>query len=141
MRALHDRDRAAGDGPGAANPAAMAASSAARNAARRSTPRDRTLRPAGGVRWDRITRWALLALVAVLLLLYVQPLRSYFSSSARAGEQARQVQELRAEHTRLLRQRTDLGKPGAITEQARKMGMIKPGEHPFVVSGLSGDRD
>jgi cell division protein FtsB len=117
----------------------MAASTAARDA-QRSTPRDRSLRPAGGVRWDRITRWALLALVATLLLLYIQPLRSYLSSSQRASAQHQQVQQLRAEHAKLLRERAALGRPGAITEQARRMGMIKPGEHPFAVTGLAADR-
>jgi len=118
----------------------MASASSAARSARGSTPRDRHLRPAGGVRWDRITRWALLALVAVLLLLYIQPLRSYVASNARAGEQRSQVSALKAEHQRLLRQRALLRRPGAVTEEARRLGMVKPGERAFAVTGLSGDR-
>lgn len=97
-------------------------------------------RVAGGVRWDRITRWALLALVAVLLLLYVNPLRSYVATTARAGEQQTKVQELKAEHARLLQRRKALQAPGAVEIEARKQGYVKPGEKAFVVTGLAKDK-
>ncbi len=96
-------------------------------------------RIAGGVRWDRITRWALLALVAVLLLLYVNPLRSYFATSDRAAVEKAKVEQLRSEHTRLLARRKALQSPGAVEVEARRQGYVKPGEKAFVVTGLSGD--
>ena len=34
----------------------------------------------GRVRWDRMGRWALLAVLAVVLALYVQPALSYLST-------------------------------------------------------------
>jgi len=108
------------------------------SAARRGRTAD-FARVAGGVRWDRITRWALLALVAVLLLLYVNPVRSYFATTARAGEEKAKVSQLQAEHARLVQRRKALQTPGAVEVEARKQGYVKPGEKAFVVSGLSKD--
>jgi cell division protein FtsB len=99
--------------------------------------RARTASAVGGVRWDRITRWALLALVAVLLLLYVSPMRSYFGTTARAGQEQQKLQNLRAEHERLIQRRNALRAPGAVELEARRRGMVKPGEQAFVVTGLS----
>lgn len=93
-----------------------------------------------GIRWDRLTRWALLGLVAVLLLLYVAPVRSYLSSTDRAAVEQTKLQKLKAEHTELKRQRDALQGPQAIEAEARRTGMVKPGEKPFVVSGLPSER-
>lgn len=92
--------------------------------------------PPGRVRWDRVTRWVLLGVVAVLLLLYVAPLRSYLSSTDRAVAERAHLGDLKAEQADLRRQRDALQGSQAIETEARRAGMVKPGEQPFVVSDL-----
>lgn len=111
-------------------------------AAARPARSRRTDRPAGprGLRWDRITRFALLGLLAVIALLYVSPLRSYFSTQDRAAAERAHVAALKSEHDRLVARRNALRKPGAVELEARRNGMVKPGERAFAVTGLPGGR-
>ncbi len=43
---------------------------------------------------------------------------------------------MQREHDALQRQHEALGSPGAVEAQARKLGMMKHGERPYIVSGL-----
>ncbi len=114
---------------------AVSATAAAR-AARRTAAGSRAARTGGGLRWDRITRWALLGLVGVLLLMYVAPVRSFLATRDRSASQSAQLRSLKAEHATLAARRAELSKPGAIEIQARRAGMVKPGERAFVVRQL-----
>ncbi len=40
------------------------------------------------------------------------------------------------EHTALVRQHEALGRQGTIEVEARRLGMMKPNEQPYIVSGL-----
>jgi cell division protein FtsB len=57
----------------------------------------------------------------------------------RAAVQQKQLQDLKQQHVDLIRQRDALQGPQAITEEARRTGMVKPGEKPYVVK-LPSDR-
>ena len=46
------------------------------------------------------------------------------------------VAALEREHRLLERQHNALGRRGTLEEDARRLGMIKPGEQSYVVSGL-----
>ena len=52
-----------------------------------------------------------------------------------AGARA-DVQRLERENKRLRARRTALRDPVALEREARRLGMVRPGEKPFVVSGL-----
>jgi cell division protein FtsB len=119
----------------------MAAAASARS--RRRTTR-RTARPLavavarGGVRWDRVGRVALLIVLAGVLMLYVGPATSYFQTWRDARAKRAEVKRLRADNARLTRQRRVLGSPASLERRARELGMVRPGERSFVVSGLPG---
>jgi cell division protein FtsB len=91
------------------------------------------------VRWDRVGRTALLLLLLLVGLLYVGPARSFVSTLHRSRAQEAQVQALQREHARLLSQARELRKPATIAAEARRLGMVLPGERPYVVRGLPGD--
>ncbi|MEJ7714889.1 MAG: hypothetical protein WKF40_03935 [Thermoleophilaceae bacterium] len=60
-------------------------------------PRARSRR--SGVRWDKVSRLALLGTLGVILLLYISPAKHWFEQSATARDQTRQLQDLtRREH-------------------------------------------
>ena len=90
----------------------------------------------GGVRWDRIGRVALLLVLGLILLLYVGPARSSFSTWQTAKSKRAEVHRLERENARLRARRRALNDPRTLEAEARRLGMVRPGERPFVVDGL-----
>jgi cell division protein FtsB len=90
----------------------------------------------GGVRWDRIGRVALLLVLGLILLLYVGPLRSFYSTWRESHAKRNQVHRLIAENQRLEARRRALQDPRTLETEARRLGMVRPDERAFVVRGL-----
>jgi cell division protein FtsB len=80
------------------------------------------------IRWDRVGRAALLAVLGVVLLLYAQPLHHWVVQKRTASEQTAELRALEAEHARLARRARELTRPDAIEREARRLGMVKRGE-------------
>lgn len=78
-------------------------------------------------------RVALLIVLVGVLGLYVNPLRSYWSTRQESQQRSAEVAALQAEHDRLAKRRAELQNPKALEREARKLGMVKPGERAFVV--------
>ena len=89
-----------------------------------------------GIRWDRLGRWALIGVFALVLYLYIGPALNWISAYKEAARQRAQVAELRAEHQRLLARKAELTAPGALEREARRLGMVKAGERAYIVEGL-----
>ena len=89
-----------------------------------------------GIRWDRLGRWALIGVFALVLYLYIGPALSWISTYKEAGGQRAQVAELRAENARLRERKKELTAPGALEREARRLGMVKAGERAYIVEGL-----
>jgi len=88
------------------------------------------------IRWDRLGRWALIGVFALVLYLYIGPALSWISTYKEAGRQRAQVAELRAENARLRERKKELTAPGALEREARRLGMVKAGERAYIVEGL-----
>ena len=110
------------------------------SAARRSQARPPAATALGAaalrVRWDRVGRVALLLLLVGVALAYVGPARSLLSTWRQSGEKQAQVQALEREHEALLRRARELRDPRTVQAEARRLGMVKPGERSYVVRGL-----
>jgi cell division protein FtsB len=91
------------------------------------------------VRWDRVGRVALLLLLLFVALAYVGPARSLLSTWRDANAKQTQLQTLEREHEALLRRARDLRDPRTVQAEARRLGMVKPGERSYVVRGLPED--
>lgn len=74
--------------------------------------------------------------LAVVLGLYVQQGIAYLSVRSQANQQAAIVKQLTRQNAQLTRQAKSLNNPSTIMRDARALGMIKPGERPYVVTGL-----
>jgi cell division protein FtsB len=109
------------------------------HAATRVRPRPRTS-PASGIRWDRVGRLGLLAVLFVILILYISPVVHWVEQSRTASHERSQVQSLQAEHDTLQARLRELHSPGAVEREARRLGMVAPGEKPYVVRGIAGRR-
>jgi cell division protein FtsB len=94
------------------------------------------LRARPQIRWDRVGRVALLLVLLGVLALYVNPARSWWSTKQESAQRASEVSTLEAENKRLRERRAHLKDPSRLEEEARRLGMVKPGERAFVVEGL-----
>jgi hypothetical protein len=92
------------------------------------------------VRWDRIGRLALLFVGLLLIYLYINPARTWFSTWQEAHAKRDEVSQLHGEHTLLLHRTRALRSTGSIETEARRLGMVKPDERAYVVRGLPHDR-
>jgi cell division protein FtsB len=88
------------------------------------------------IRWDRLGRWALIAVLGFVLYLYVGPAASWVSAYREAGRKRAEVDALRAENAMLRERRAELRDPAALEREARRLGMVKAGEKAYVVDGL-----
>jgi len=95
---------------------------------------------AAGIRWDRVGRVALLVVLVGLLGLYVGPTRSYLGARQEAGQRTAEVAELRRENRRLRARREALADPQALEREARRLGMVRPGEKSYVIEHLPRER-
>src|SRR5437764_12692747 len=92
------------------------------------------------IRWDRLGRWALIGVFALVLYLYIGPAVSWLRAYREAGRQREAVAQLRAQNARLMRRVQDLKRPGALEREARRLGMVRAGEREYVLQGLPGAR-
>jgi cell division protein FtsB len=92
------------------------------------------------IRWDRLGRWALIAVFAFVLYLYIGPAASWVSSYREAKKRRAEVAALKTENQRLRERRRDLRDPASLEREARRLGMVKAGEKSYVIEGLPKER-
>ena len=79
-----------------------------------------------------------MALVIVLLVvagLYVQHALSYFAARSQWGSEGATVRALERSNAALRQQAKALQDPATIVLDARKLGMVRPGERAYVIPG------
>jgi cell division protein FtsB len=93
-------------------------------------------RRAATVRWDRVGRVALLLLLGVVLLLYVNPAINYIKTWRASDTKRTEVQKLESENAKLRARKAALKEPATLEKEARSLGMVRPGERAYVIRGL-----
>lgn len=85
-----------------------------------------------------LLRWLAVVVIGVIAFAYVHPVRSYLNARD-------QVEARRAEVGALERERQELARRLAFSEtdqfvvqEARRIGLVQPGERLFIVKGLQG---
>jgi cell division protein FtsB len=99
-------------------------------------PRGRVAAGRPAIRWDRVGRVALLFVLAFVLLLYVGPAKSWWSTWNQAKDKRAEVQRLEVENQRLRREKRLQKLPSSLEREARAQGMVRRGERSFVLEGL-----
>ena len=69
---------------------------------------------------------------------YVQRGLAYFSARSQADQQRAIVEQLSRSNASLRTQQRSLNDPATILSDARALGMVRPGEHPYEVTGMPG---
>lgn len=109
---------------------------------RQLLPRPRLIegRPAGanGIRWDRISRFVVLGVCLLVVLLYVRPAIAIWSARGEATTRKTELTKLQRENAALTGRVEALKNPAALEREARSLGMVKPGEKAYVIKGLPG---
>ena len=83
-----------------------------------------------------LLRWCVLGATGLVAFLYYQPVSSYFETRASLGERAAEVQQLQEEKSRLEARLADSTTVAALSREARRMSLVRPGERLFIVKGV-----
>ncbi|MBA3475354.1 MAG: septum formation initiator family protein [Actinobacteria bacterium] len=89
-----------------------------------------------GQRTNVMLRWCVLAAAVFVAFLYYQPLSSYLETRAALNERTAEVQQLRQERTRLQARLAHSATVKALSREARRMSLVRPGERLFIVKGV-----
>lgn len=109
----------------------MAAATAASRARRRAPARSQQQR--SSIQWHKVGRLALLFTLFVIVLLYIRPVAHWVQQRQTAAHSQSDLRDLQREHDRLEARLHQLSGTGAVEREARKMGMVRRDERPFVV--------
>jgi cell division protein FtsB len=90
------------------------------------------------IRWDKVGRVTLLVVLAAVVGLYLQQGLSLLSVKSQADQQRAIVERLARQNKQLERRQQALNDPATIQVDARALGMVRPSERPYVVTGLPG---
>lgn len=96
----------------------------------------RTARPAARVRWDRLGRVAMLCVLVALAYLYLSAGIRLLSTWQEARGDSAKVATMKRENKLLQAQHETLGRRGTVEAEARRLGMMKPNERPYIISRL-----
>ena len=83
-----------------------------------------------------LLRWCVLAAAGFIGFLYYQPVSSYFQTRSSLKERAAEVRQLREERSRLQARLADSTTLSALSREARRMSLVRPGERLFIVKGV-----
>jgi len=78
-------------------------------------------------------------MLALVALAYVGPAHSLLSTLRTSHAKQAQLHELQREHALLLQRARELRDPRTVQTEARALGMVRPGERSYVVTGLPRD--
>lgn len=91
---------------------------------------------AGRIQWDRFGRVILVIVVALLLLATVKPAWNLFNTYRLAGQTKVRLHQAQAENSMLERRVKRARSESTLRREARRQGMILPGERAWVVNGI-----
>jgi hypothetical protein len=83
-----------------------------------------------------ILRWLAVGAVALMAFLYYRPLHTYFSTRSALAQRSAEIAHLRAQHRQLAGRLAESASTGALEREARRLGLVKPGERLFIVKGI-----
>jgi cell division protein FtsB len=73
--------------------------------------------------------------------LYYRPLSTYFETRRELDRRAAEVADLEQDRAALVRRLAGAEDAGSVERQARRLGLIRPGERLFVVKGVDAWRN
>lgn len=84
-----------------------------------------------------LMRWVAVGAIVLVGLLYARPLRSYVETKHDLSRRAAEVRALKADRRALQHRLAESTTGEALTREARRLGLVRPGERLFIVKGVS----
>ncbi len=103
-----------------------------RGAERRAVPRKR--KPP---RSSILLRWLAVGALALVGFLYYRPLTTYLHTRHALGARRAEVDRLAAEKRELEQELAFSTSTAALAREARRLGLVRPGEHLYIVKGIA----
>jgi cell division protein FtsB len=75
--------------------------------------------------------------LAAVLVSYLNPVINFFHTYRDSSAAKERLHDLQLENRQLHNQVQSADDPGVLEREARRQGMIEPGERPYVVKGLN----
>ena len=75
-------------------------------------------------------------MLTVVAGLYVKQAMAYLSVRSQSRQQQAIVRNLERQNANLAAQERSLKSPATVQREARALGMVRMGEHPYVITGL-----
>jgi cell division protein FtsB len=81
-------------------------------------------------------RWVGLGVAVLLALLYYRPVHAYLSTHRTLEARTAEVRVLTARKAQLEERLAEIRSGATLVRGARRLGLVKPGEHLFIVRGI-----
>lgn len=93
---------------------------------------------AGQLRRQGILRAAIVLITVLIVAGYVSPVKSYIERSRQIASERAAAGELKTQHDKLITEKAQLQDNTYVEQVARRdLGLVKPGEQPFVLKDLN----
>jgi cell division protein FtsB len=84
----------------------------------------------------RSMRWVILGTAVLIGFLYYRPLSAYLETKRELERRTAELRELEDDRTALERRLAGAKEPASVERQARRLGLVRPGERLFIVTGV-----
>jgi cell division protein FtsL len=81
-------------------------------------------------------RWIGAAILVVIAISYIHPLTSYRHAQREVRDRRAAITALERDNTELTKKLMDAGKSDYVIREARRLGLVREGEHLFIVKGV-----
>jgi cell division protein FtsB len=105
-------------------------------ATRRAPARNKKKTKKRPARTTVLLRWCLVGVAVFVAFLYYQPLSRYVETRSALNARSAEVADLRAERARLAKRLETSASTPALAREARRNGLVRPGESLFIVKGV-----
>src|SRR5215212_5482316 len=105
------------------------------NAGTRRAPRRRVQRRVGPsrIRWDRVGRIALVLVLFGVMVSYLNPMVNLLEAWQGSKSSDQQLSQLKQQKGELTKELRNASSPATLEREARRLGMVRPGEHAYSV--------
>ena len=86
-------------------------------------------------------RWLGAAILVAIALSYIHPLTSYRHARQEVADREASIAALERDNAELTKELLDAGKSEYVVREARRLGLVREGEHLFIVKGVGSSKE
>ena len=86
-------------------------------------------------------RWIGAAILVAIALSYIHPLTSYRHAQQEVRDRQAAIASLERDNAALTKELMDAGENDYVIREARRLGLVREGEHLFIVKGVGSSEE